>query len=82
MEEKLRRWGSFCLSRAPESKYVLHSRIHRPMFGFSQVKGKLEGKIGPFDATDVLVEEKLRCWGSFCSSLAAESKYVRHFPIH
>ena len=67
-EEKLRGWGSFCSSSAPESNYVRSFRIHRPTFRFSQLKGILEGKIGPFDATDVLAEENLRCWGSFCSS--------------
>ena len=46
------------------------------MFGFSQFKEILQGKIGTFHATDVLVEEKLRSWGSFCSSRAPESKYV------
>ena len=67
-DEKQRCWGSFCLSGDAESKYVDHSQIHRPMFGFSQFKGILQGKIEPFDATDVLVEEKVRSRYSFCSS--------------
>ena len=82
VEEKLRWWCSFCSSWAPESEYVGHYLIHWPMFGFSQFKENLQGKIGLFDATDVLVEEKLRCWCSFCSSWAPESTYVGHFRIH
>ena len=81
VEEKLRCWGLFCSSWAPESKYLLHSRIRQPTFGFSQVKGNLKGKIGPFDATDVLVEEKHWCWRSFCSSWDADSEYVLHYLI-
>ena len=68
VEEKLRCWGSFCSFSAPESSYVGHFRIHGPMFGFSQFKRKLTGKMSLFHVTDELVKEKLRCWGLFCSS--------------
>ena len=60
VEEKLRSWGSFCSSQAPVSNYVGRTRIHWPMFGFSQFKEILQGEIGTFHAADVLVEEKLR----------------------
>jgi hypothetical protein len=82
VEEKRRSWYSFCSSWAPDSEYVLHSRIHWPRFGFSQFKGNSESKMRFICTRRGKVEEKRRFWYSFCSSWAPEFEYVLHSRIH